>query len=102
VRIDLFLKLARLCSRRAVAQQLCDAGQVLLNGHVAKPARAVTAGDEISIRRGEHQLTVKIAAVPAGRQVSRQQSHELYTIVSERNISLESTSSESISSEFRL
>src|SRR5882762_8503087 len=41
VRLDVFLKLSRLCPRRTLAQELCDAGFVLLNGRPAKSAHAV-------------------------------------------------------------
>jgi ribosomal 50S subunit-recycling heat shock protein len=47
MRIDLFLKASRLCLRRSVAQELCDAGAVEVNGAPAKSSRAVRVGDEI-------------------------------------------------------
>jgi ribosomal 50S subunit-recycling heat shock protein len=37
MRLDLFLKASRICPRRTIAQKLCDAGLVLLNGAPAKP-----------------------------------------------------------------
>jgi len=86
MRLDLFLKLSRLCPRRTVAQQLCDAGFVLLNGRLAKSAHAVKPGDEIVVRRRDRETTVRIIMVPAGRSVARREANGLVEVVSEREI----------------
>jgi ribosomal 50S subunit-recycling heat shock protein len=86
LRLDLFLKVTRLCPRRAVAQQLCDAGFVLLNGRTAKPAHAVKGGDEIVIRRRDQEIAVRVVTVPATRSVSRREASELVEIVSEKRV----------------
>ena len=71
MRLDLFLKLTRLCPRRSVAQQLCDAGFVFLNGRPAKSSHAVKPADEIVIRRRDHEITVRVLSVPAVRNIPR-------------------------------
>jgi ribosomal 50S subunit-recycling heat shock protein len=81
LRLDLFLKLSRLCARRTLAQQLCDAGVVLLNGRTAKSAHAVKAGDEIIIRRRDQEIVVRVLSVPATRHVSRRDSSQMVEIV---------------------
>jgi len=86
LRIDLFLKTSRLCPRRAVAQQLCDAGFVLINGRPAKPSHVVKPNDEISIRRGDHEMILQVTNVPIKRQVSRGEAHEMYRIVRELDL----------------
>jgi ribosomal 50S subunit-recycling heat shock protein len=86
VRLDLFLKLTRLCPRRSVAQQLCDAGLVLLNGRPAKPSHAVKPADEIVIRRGDREVTVRALNVPAVRNVSRREANSLIEVVGEREL----------------
>lgn len=82
MRLDLFLKHSRLCPRRAVAQKLCDAGIVLLNGRVAKPAHEVKAGDEITIRRADQETVARVLAVPPTRNVARRDAGQLIEIVS--------------------
>ena len=82
MRLDLFLKLSRLCPQRTVAQKLCDAGIVLLNGRVAKPAHEVKAGDEITIRRSDRETVARILAVPVTRSVARRDAGKLIEIVS--------------------
>lgn len=86
MRLDVFLKLSRLCPRRTLAQELCDAGFVLLNGRPAKSAHAVKAGDEIIIRRRDHEIVVRVLKAPATRNVSRQDAGQLVEIVSEKTL----------------
>ena len=83
MRLDLFLKTSRLCPRRSVAQKLCDAGLVLLNGSAVKSAHPVKVSDEITLRRNRKITTVRVSAVPETRQVSRSNVAGLYEVVSE-------------------
>lgn len=86
MRLDLFLKLSRLCPRRTVAQQLCDAGIVLLNGRPAKSSHIVKAGDEIRLERRDRLVVALVLAVPHGAQVSRKEAAALTQILSETNL----------------
>ena len=86
MRLDLFLKLSRLCPRRTLAQELCDAGLVLLNGRTAKSAHAVKAGDEITIRRRDREMTARVLIAPATSNVSRRVSNQLVEVVSETRL----------------
>ncbi|HEY0376175.1 MAG TPA: RNA-binding S4 domain-containing protein [Pyrinomonadaceae bacterium] len=83
MRLDLFLKASRLVARRAVAQALCEAGQVLVNGAQAKSSRVVRAGDEIELRRRKQVLLIRVAALPATKQVARADARGLYEILSD-------------------
>lgn len=84
MRIDLFLKASCLCLRRAVAQELCDAGAVSVNGAVAKSSRPVKAGDEITLRRRQRETILRVLSVPTTKQVSRQDASSLYEVLSDR------------------
>jgi ribosomal 50S subunit-recycling heat shock protein len=86
MRLDLFLKASRLCLRRTVAQQLCDAGLATLNGLPAKSAHAVKPGDEIILRRRDRVLRIRVLALPATRQTSPQQAAVLYEKLSEESV----------------
>ncbi|MDX6383490.1 MAG: hypothetical protein QOK48_1063 [Blastocatellia bacterium] len=88
MRLDLFLKVSRLCPRRTVAQELCDAGFVLINGRPAKSAHAVKAGDEINIRRRDREIVARVVREPPTRNVSKRDADQLIEIVSERVIEL--------------
>jgi ribosomal 50S subunit-recycling heat shock protein len=81
MRLDQFLKASRLCLRRSVAQELCEAGAVQVNNLPARSARTVRIGDEISIRRRGRILTVRVRRVPETKQVSRDAAAQLYEII---------------------
>ncbi|HEV2911694.1 MAG TPA: S4 domain-containing protein [Pyrinomonadaceae bacterium] len=81
MRLDLFLKASRLCPRRSVAQELCESGAVLVNGAPAKSSRTVHSGDEISLRRRNRLLLIRVLTLPSTRQTSRREAPNLYEIV---------------------
>ena len=89
MRLDLFLKASRLVLRRTVAQEMCAAGAVLVNGAAARAARAVQVGDKISLRRQGRLLTVRVKALPAARQTSRSAAATLYEIVGDTPLSVD-------------
>lgn len=60
MRIDKFLKNARLIKRRTVAKEACDAGRVLVNDKVAKAGTEVKVGDLIQITFRIREMTVRV------------------------------------------
>lgn len=86
MRLDLFLRASRLVLRRSVAQELCEAGAVNVNGAAARASRSVREGDEITVRRGVRALTVRVLTLPQAKQVSRTDAPSLYEIVSDINV----------------
>ena len=52
MRLDKYLKVSRLIKRRTVANEVADAGRILINGKVAKASQAVNAGDIIEVTFG--------------------------------------------------
>ena len=49
MRLDKYLKVSRLIKRRTVANEVADAGRILINGKTAKASQAVKAGDIIGL-----------------------------------------------------
>ena len=86
MRLDLFLKVSRLCSRRSIAQKLCDAGLVSINGRPAKSAHDVKVEDVITMRIRNHLLTVRVKLVPTARSVSKTEATDLYEIVKDEEL----------------
>jgi ribosome-associated heat shock protein Hsp15 len=86
MRLDLFLKASRVCPRRTIAQKLCDAGLVSLNGVTAKSAHPVKPGDEITIKRRDKISTLKVLSVPSQRQTSTKDASTLYEVMSEQKL----------------
>ena len=60
MRIDKYLKVARIIKRRTVAKEVCDAGRVRLNGRVAKAGSELTAGDKLEISYGSRILEIEV------------------------------------------
>ncbi len=89
MRLDLFLKASRLCQRRTVAQKLCEAGLVLVNEKPARSAHMVKPGDEITIRRRDRIVRVRILSLPAARQTSRKDATDLFELLSEESFATE-------------
>jgi ribosomal 50S subunit-recycling heat shock protein len=88
MRLDVFLKASRLCPRRTVAQKLCDAGLVWLNGTRAKSAHQVKPSDEIVIRRRDKITTIRVVSVPQRHQVSKDEAHGLYELLTEELVEI--------------
>jgi ribosomal 50S subunit-recycling heat shock protein len=86
MRLDLFLKTSRICPRRTVAQMLCDAGLVLLNGVPVKSSHSVKPGDEIVVRKKNKITSARVLEVPTKRQTSKEDATMLVEIISERAI----------------
>ncbi len=80
MRIDLFLKKSQLIKQRTIAQEACSRGMVKVNGHVAKPAKEITVGDQITLNLHDSELTVRVVQIPRGN-VSRSQTADLYDII---------------------
>jgi len=64
MRIDKWLKMARLFKSREEAGRACDLGRVKLNGHEAKPSKEVKAGDEIVVKIENVYRTLTIKELP--------------------------------------
>jgi ribosomal 50S subunit-recycling heat shock protein len=86
MRLDQYLRASRLVLRRTVAQELCDAGAVAVNGTPARSSRTVRPGDSIAIRRRERVLTVRVLLVPDTKQVSRADAPTLYEILEDTKL----------------
>lgn len=75
MRLDLFLKHARLMKRRTAAKEMAADGGALINGRPAKAGKAVKAGDLLTILDGESGtarrfkiLQEALRPVPKGRE----------------------------------
>ncbi len=60
VRIDKYLKLARLVKRRVVAQEMVDVGAVRIGGRRVKPSSEVKNGDVVEVAFPKRLLKVQV------------------------------------------
>lgn len=77
MRLDIFLKLSRLVPRRTLAQEMCEAGAVKVNGLRAKSAHEVRERDLLSIRQRGRMTTVRVLKVPS-KPPSKREAPSLY------------------------
>ena len=79
MRLDKYLKVSRLIKRRTLANEVADAGRVLVNGKAAKASYTVKEGDVIEITFGNRPVKVRVLSVaePKGKDVAR----ELFEVV---------------------
>ena len=89
VRLDLFLKTSRLVKRRTVAQEMCGAGRVLVNGQQAKPAKEIGPGDTLRLSFSTRTIDVEVLSVPASSKNVKSLPEELYRVISDQRISRE-------------
>ncbi len=83
MRLDVFLKTARLVKRRSVAHELCESGRVIVNGRAAKPAKEVKPGDVIVLQFASRTVELEVSAVVDGRSGRNIPREELYRLISE-------------------
>ncbi len=81
MRLDKFLKVARIIKRRTVANEACDTEHVEVNGRRAKASYDVKSGDIIKITFGEKTLTLKVNDVKD--HVPKGDASSLYQIIDE-------------------
>lgn len=81
MRIDKFLKVTRLTKRRETARELCDDGDVFINGKRAKAMSEVMVGDTLTLLLGRHEITAKVLSI---REFARkEEATSMYEIISD-------------------
>ena len=87
MRLDKYLKVARILKRRTVAKELAEQERVILNGRKAKPSSEINIGDVITIMFGNRELSVKVLATP--KQVNKADAALMFEILEEKRIEKE-------------
>lgn len=63
MRLDKYLKVSRIIKRRTVANEVCDAKHVTVNGKVARASYDVKVGDIVEIQMGENLTKFEVVSV---------------------------------------
>ncbi len=87
MRLDKYLKVARILKRRTVSKELAANERVVVNGKTAKPSTAIKAGDVIEVTFGSRCLVVRVLDVR--ENVRKNEAGDLYEIIEERTVSEE-------------
>lgn len=84
MRLDKYLKTARILKRRTVSKELADQQRVYVNGKIAKPSTDVNPGDIIRVMFGYRELTVKVLSTP--KQVNKNDAALMFEVLEEKLI----------------
>ena len=84
MRVDKYLKTARILKRREAAKELALQGRIQINGRIAKPSTEVEVGDVFRLEFGYRILEIKILDIQ--KQVSKQNASLLFEILKEEKI----------------
>lgn len=82
MRIDKYLKVARILKRREIGKQLALNERLFINGKAAKPSSEVKAGDEVKIIFGHREITIRVLEVRDS--ASKEQAFAMYEVLEEK------------------
>lgn len=82
VRADQWLWAARFFKTRSLAKRAIDGGKIEVNGVRCKPAKILTVGDRVSVRRGSERMDVVVLAL-ADQRGPASQAQGLYVETAE-------------------
>ena len=79
MRLDKYLKVSRIIKRRTVANEVCDASRVTVNGRPAKASYNVAVGDVIELAIGVRTMKARVLSVEekTGKDLAR----EMYELI---------------------
>ena len=74
MRLDKYLKVSRVIKRRTLANEVADAGRVLVNGKPAKASYTVNIGDIIEVTFGNRPVKIRVLSdvEQKGKDVARE------------------------------
>ena len=72
MRLDKYLKVSRVIKRRTLANEVADAGRVLVNGKPAKASYTVKIGDIIEVTFGNRPVKIRVLSDVEQKDVARE------------------------------
>lgn len=74
MRLDKYLKVSRVIKRRTLANEVADAGRVLVNGKPSKASYTVKIGDIIEVTFGNRPVKIRVLSdvEQKGKDVARE------------------------------
>jgi ribosomal 50S subunit-recycling heat shock protein len=79
MRLDKYLKVSRIIKRRTIANELCDAKHVTVNGKTARASYEVKAGDIIEIQQGPNLRRFQVLSV--AEHATKENAAELFKVL---------------------
>ncbi|MBQ1512067.1 MAG: RNA-binding S4 domain-containing protein [Erysipelotrichaceae bacterium] len=81
MRIDKYLKVARVLKRRSTGKNLADNERLYVNGRRAKAAAQVKPGDEVTVVFGQRKLVIRVLSTPD--HVRKEEAASLFEVLDE-------------------
>ena len=82
MRIDKYLKVARVLKRREIGKELALNERLFINDKVAKPSSEVKVGDIIKIIFGTRQITIQVLDIKTS--ASKEEAFAMYKVIEEK------------------
>ena len=84
MRLDKYLKVARIIKRRTISKDIISFGQVSINNKKSKPSSEVKIGDLITLQLGNRLITIEVLSI--NEKIKKDEALYLYKIVDEKEI----------------
>lgn len=81
MRLDKYLKTARILKRRTVSKELAANERVYVNGKIAKPSTDVKVGDTIKVIFGYRELVIRVLMIQ--KQASKNDASLMFEVIEE-------------------
>jgi ribosome-associated heat shock protein Hsp15 len=85
IRLDKWLKIARIFKTRSQAGHACDENQVKVNGEAAKAAKLIKPGDKLTVKGKNRYREIEVAGI-SFKSISAKQARELYREEQKQNL----------------
>ena len=82
MRIDKYLKVARILKRREIGKQLALNERLFINDRIAKPSSEIKIGDIVRILFGHREIKIRVLQVR--ESASKQEAFEMYEVIEEK------------------
>jgi len=89
IRLDKWLKIARIFKTRSQAGHACDENHVKVNGEVVKAAKLIKPGDKLTVKGKNRCREFEVAGI-SFKSISAKQARELYLEEKQEPLSAES------------
>ncbi|MBZ4683815.1 MAG: hypothetical protein PWP46_1428 [Fusobacteriaceae bacterium] len=85
MRLDKFLKTARIIKRRPIAKKVADNKKIKINGKIAKSAANIKVGDILEVEYFNRYMKIEVLEVPKGN-VKKEDASELIKVLETKKI----------------
>ena len=84
MRLDKYLKVARIIKRRTISKDIISFGQVSINNKKSKPSSEGKIGDFITLQLGNRLITIEVLSI--NEKIRKDEALSLYKIIEEKEI----------------